>query len=112
MTIPGLSYIENVIPENFEREIIKYFNSSDFLSYLFPVTNNAGISTQNSRMVAHFGYAYNYGSGSTQQEAPAMPSIISRIRDLVLKLNLVPEYFNQCIINRYLPGQGIGAHID
>ena len=22
------------------------------------------------------------------------------------------RYWNQCIINRYLPGQGIGAHID
>lgn len=26
--------------------------------------------------------------------------------------DLPEDYFNQCIINRYLPGQGISAHVD
>lgn len=72
----------------------------------------------NSRMAIHYGYKYNYKTGNTKEPAPPMPSYIRELRTTVRGLE-VPGIstakqapLDQCIINKYEPGQGINAHTD
>ena len=73
-------------------------------------------AAKNSRHVIHYGRKYNYSRGSSGAEAPPMPAPIAQLRDILARvcaevgLDVIP--FVQCIINKYLPGQGIGEHTD
>lgn len=79
----------------------------DFLSELDLI----GVSENpNSRKVKHYGFKYSYRSRTVDEETEEMPELISNLAD-----RLSEEFdrkFNQCIINRYLPGQGISPHTD
>lgn len=105
MTIEGLTYIEKAVPDELVLRIHEWFYSDQTQSEMVPITSSA-----NSRRVLHYGYKYNYTSGSIHEETDAMPEIVKEL------LGCVPSelsgYFNQCIINRYSPGQGISAHVD
>lgn len=66
-----------------------------------------------SRCVLQFGYAYDYAShGRTPlKETKAIPEFLRGcVREAESRFPGVK--FNQVIVNRYLPGQGISAHID
>ncbi len=41
-----------------------------------------------------------------------MPPILKCLADLLYDHKFIPTYPNQIIVNRYLPGQGIGKHTD
>lgn len=111
----GLYYIQNVLPLQELEEIMVHLQRED---RWFAVG-----SGKNSRRVMHYGYKYNYGGGATQtQPAPEFPEIIARLRNKLIDQlralpeevirDLVNEKLDQCIVNRYQIGQGIGAHID
>jgi hypothetical protein len=127
----GLFLFETAINEKFGDLIEKWLKLEETQNSMFPVTNSIGKSTANSRKVIHYGYKYDYKEGGINQKAPNLPHIIEILRssikntissslhgnlsvpeemDFLLKLE--PVRLNQCIINRYLPGQGIGSHID
>ena len=61
----------------------------------------------------HYGYKYDYRARNSGQHlsAPAFPRWASVIADRLLPLfdGRRPE---QCIVNEYRPGQGIGMHAD
>lgn len=103
----GLFYYPNIISANLATRLNKFLNSDD--CKLFPVSNNP-----NARQVAHFGYMYDYKKGSTSNPAPEFPPILQELCSLIYDTHKFPEEykFDQCIINRYLPGQGINAHYD
>src|SRR5579885_3091030 len=63
------------------------------------------------RRVQHYGFAYDYTSKSLKPAAPLPVNLQSLARRLVERkyLSVLP---NQVIVNEYLPGQGISAHID
>lgn len=63
------------------------------MARFFPIT-----TSNNSRVVAHYGFLYDY---KTTQTAQPMPSIIIK---LLKKIGADKDY-NQCIINKYQPGQ-------
>lgn len=69
---------------------------------------------KNSRKVIQYGWQYDYKSGNTRRPAPEIPSVITKLIPLIYSTGVVPRDYvlNQCIINKYLPGQGISAHID
>jgi len=106
MSINGLTFIEKVVSEAHSKEISDWFFSEETQATLQSVTESPG-----SRRVIHYGYKYNYTSGNLHEETEPMPEIISNLLDHV-PVKGAKDYFNQCIINRYLPGQGISAHID
>ena len=118
----GLLYFDSAVPPALLKEIEKWYSSSKIQEALFPVTNAQGKSTSNSRRVLHYGYSYNYRSGGTKEKVSEMPVIIRDLRDWIARDFIIAawrdspkdidEKLNQCIINRYLPGQGIGAHSD
>ena len=69
--------------------------------------------TELSRRVQHYGYRYDYRARNSGQHlsAPAFPRWASVIADRLRPLfdGRRPE---QCIVNEYRPGQGIGMHAD
>lgn len=80
--------------------------TNDECETLVSLINRENWSHELSRKTQQYGYKYDYGSRSVGEEAPAMPSWLSKIRD-----RIYPEA-NCCIINHYYPGQGISAHLD
>ncbi len=102
----GLYYIDNIVSEQFLRKLTKWIESEE--RNYFPVSDHP-----NARMVIHYGYKYDYSRNGKIQKAPSMPKIIKKLRRKIKKsIDVDIPKFNQCIINRYLPGQGIGPHID
>ena len=67
-------------------------------------------SSEIGRRVQHYGYRYAYGAMTAAQPAPPFPGWA---RELAARVE--PHFESaptQCIINEYLPGQGIGMHAD
>ena len=66
-----------------------------------------------SRRVQHYGYRYSYSRRDAGRHAPApafprwADAMAERLRSLFD--GALPE---QCIVNEYRPGQGIGMHAD
>ena len=113
----GLFYYDGYVPTDLSQDICEWFNSPDTQSSLFPVVNARGRSSENARRVLHYGWKYNYKSGRIREKAPSFPPVLNALRNILEIWGDAPEEFdpsnfNQCIVNRYLPDQGIGAHID
>jgi alkylated DNA repair dioxygenase AlkB len=73
----------------------------------------------NSRRVIHFGTTYDYSSRSVSViPCDPIPDFLLPLQALLreeierLGLNTEGHELNQCIVNEYLPGQGISKHID
>lgn len=111
--IPGLFYIPNII----EGDAI--FEEIDESHYF-----KAGTS-EHSRLVIQYGLPFLYQGQKKEDVVPRMifPDYIKILRNIAIKecekLALLPEksktnkkLFNQCIINKYEPGEKIGAHVD
>jgi alkylated DNA repair dioxygenase AlkB len=100
--ISGLYYFPNLITD-------KYISQIESGKW-FGVT-----SSKNSRKVQHFGYYYDYSSKRVDIPSDPIPDYLQDLINIAnkkcqeLKLDVV---FNQIIINRYEPGQGINPHID
>jgi alkylated DNA repair dioxygenase AlkB len=135
--ISGLYYIPNAFDDqpnqpDWDTELSKFLDAevapvphSPTQSEKYTVKWHSIGSATSSRRVAHYGYAYQYKTGKATTITDPMPPIIEKLRDAikdmvwavqnpVSELCTVPidETLNQCIINEYLPSQGIGAHID
>lgn len=98
--ISGLEYLENYISEDEENFLLSVIDKQSWITEL-------------KRRVQHYGYKYDYKANTVSAES--VDSIPEFILSLCLKLvkdstfNKIP---NQVIINEYLPGLGISAHID
>ena len=108
----GLFYYQDAIPDC-EDELLEHFAHEEWFA--------VGACAQ-SRKVIHYGRKYNYGSQKAGAEAPPIPYIVDHLRQsliatveyLIAKGDIAPcgLAFDQCIVNKYEPGQGIGAHCD
>ena len=112
-TLPGLFYIKDLIngPE--------VYRSIDKTHYF-----KAGKS-ESAREVIQYGLPFIY-QGQKKGDVPVrmmFPGYVKELRRLAIRkcelLDLIPfgsstnqKLFNQCIINKYEPGEKIGAHID
>ncbi len=107
--IPGLYYYPNFLSSN-EGECL--WNNLQSDSNWVGVTESA-----NARRVIHYGYIYSYTGGKLQKTEPIpliYSDLIERFQKIIDSENLarpIPQ-FDQLIINQYLCGQGIAAHID
>ena len=113
--INGLYYIENIyeyISSIYEEKPEDVIDKLDKLKWE-PITNSI-----NSRMVQHYGYKYNYKNNSVDEKIDELPDFLNIYKrfltDICHQLELIDESyeFNQCIINNYLPAQGISKHVD
>jgi alkylated DNA repair dioxygenase AlkB len=105
--IPGLYYFDNVVEHH---NIIRLLDE-DLDTPWKPIT-----SSQNSRKVKHYGFAYNYRKTTAKEKLADIPDYLQVYKDTLEKTVLenlgVVVDFNQCIINNYEPGQSISKHID
>lgn len=110
MTHPqGLCYYPNIIPKSMIKDLKDALDDADW----FPVPGHGGVVSENSRRVAHFGFTYDYRAGKVSNPAPDFPDVLVALRDLIPTEELgITQPFNQCIVNRYLPSQGISSHYD
>jgi alkylated DNA repair dioxygenase AlkB len=103
--IPGLTLIENFITKAQERELITQIYREE-----------APWNLSLKRRTQHYGYEYQYSRGGTLKKIEEIPDFGHIVLNQIIKEGLLvetePESFNQLIINEYLPGQGIAAHID
>jgi alkylated DNA repair dioxygenase AlkB len=103
----GLYYYSQAVDKELYEDIIQYLDGENW---------SAVGKGKNSRKVVHYGTKYNYGGG-LGGDAPPMPECIDELKENLVSTvdELIPghvETFNQCIVNKYEPGQGISAHID
>lgn len=104
--IPGLYYYRDCFSEAEEKRLIEFLENE---STWFSVGNS-----DNSRKVLHYGFTYNYSSAGKLEQAPAFSETIDWLRSKIREIHSVPTELelNQCIVNKYLPGQGIAPHVD
>ena len=105
--IPGLYYVPNAVAPERATHLLKSLLSRD---------DWFGVSASTkSRRVLQFGYEYNYRTGGVLSPLPPPPpNVQALVTDIIRPLGIVPDdkVLNQCIVNKYEPGQGIGAHVD
>lgn len=88
--ISGLDYISDYLSLQQSKDLLKQID-------------NKAWNTDLKRRVQHYGYKYNYKKQNI---------------DISMKAESIPDFlrvfenFDQVIVNEYLPGQGISAHID
>jgi alkylated DNA repair dioxygenase AlkB len=104
--VPGLRYFKNWVSLDEETTLLRDINSYPWSSTLH-------------RRTQQYGYIYDYGAVKNQDVSdsrlsmgPMMPPSLQRLADRLYKDKLSPAKADQCIVNEYLPGQGINPHID
>ncbi len=93
--IPGLRYAPDFITPDEERALIEIIDHQLWLSDL-------------KRRVQHYGYKYDYKARAVTDDAYLGP-LPEWIENIASRLSFKPD---QAILNEYLPGQGISAHVD
>src|SRR5260370_3588577 len=66
------------------------------------------------RRVQHYGYRYDYKARSVDRSMylGLLPPFALPVAAKLIERSLVPQLPDQVIVNEYLPGQGITAHVD
>lgn len=95
---PGAQLIEHFVTKDEEDELIKWIEQSKW-------------NREISRQTQHYGYRYEYKTRTLKPADPIPPWLATLSRKIEASLNL-KETFDQVIINRYQPGEGIAPHVD
>lgn len=95
----GLKYEDNFISEDREKEIVCWLDKQEW-------------SNELSRRVQHYGYKYDYISRKLTHNLGEIPKVLRDLAKNVYDEKFIDEMPDQIIVNEYLPGQGINAHID
>jgi alkylated DNA repair dioxygenase AlkB len=69
-------------------------------------------STELKRRVQHYGRRYDYGNRTTASGAPPLPAWAVHLAGRLHSEGWMSATADQVIVNEYLPGQGISAHVD
>lgn len=94
--IEGLEYIGNFIDKDEENFLIQNIEDGEW-------------SMIGGRKVQQYGYTYDYFKKTLKYASP-IPLFLKDLKDRIEKeANFI---FDQVIINKYEPGQGISSHID
>ncbi len=99
--IPGLRYIPDFITQNEENTLIVNIDAQPWLNDL-------------KRRVQHYGYKYDYKARTVSNDAylGLLPDWLSSLCKKLHDGGIFSSAPDQVIVNEYLPGQGISAHID
>lgn len=95
---------KNFITETQENEITQLIDTKPW-------------DTTLRRRTQHYGVRFNYKTLNPSQELkegsePTMPSVLKDLGDRLVKEGVLYITPNQVTINEYLPGSGIGYHVD
>lgn len=99
--IPGLSYVADYITEEAETWLLEKVDDGLWLDDL-------------KRRVQHYGFKYDYRKRKVDMSMHVgqLPYWLERLSQKLHRDGYMPEIADQVIVNEYLPGQGISAHID
>lgn len=99
--IGGLCYIPNFISEK-EHDVL--LTAIDELPWL----------TDLKRRVQHYGYKYDYKARNILPDSylGELPLWLGDLQERLFTNGILKQKPDQAIINEYMPGQGISAHID
>jgi alkylated DNA repair dioxygenase AlkB len=102
--IPGLYFVRNFLDVEAQRDLVQKIDDQPWRTGL-------------RRRVQHYGAAYDYGKhsvalGPGELALAPLPDWGKRLVDRINGAGIVNVSFGQMIVNEYLPGQGIGPHID
>lgn len=99
--IKGLTITGGFISQDYESNIIKNICSEQW-------------NTTLSRRTQHYGYTYNYKNKTITDGdyLGPFPNWLNELTDYLVENAKLDRKPDQVIINEYLPGQGIGPHID
>ncbi len=96
--IPGLSYIPEYITKVEERRILARVDSGEW-------------NHEYSRRRQQFGYRYDYKSEHLTPLGP-LPDWLQELAERLVNEGVFEQIPDQALVNEYLPGQGIAAHVD
>jgi alkylated DNA repair dioxygenase AlkB len=99
--ISGLTIIPKFITKNEEKTLIKEIENNEWNNDL-------------KRLTQQYGYKYNYKTRNITNDdyIAELPNWTDLIIDKIMNTNLITNKPDQIIINRYLPKEGISAHVD
>lgn len=99
--IEGLNYLSDFISRDEEKKLLSHIDKASWSNDL-------------KRRVQHYGYRYDYKARSINKESyiGALPDWITPILDRLADQQIFANKPDQVIVNEYMPGQGISAHID
>jgi len=99
--ISGLTYLPAFVNAETEGKILAALEEYPWLNDL-------------ERRVQHYGYRYNYKARRIDETMRVgnLPQWMTRIGERLVRGGYFEEVPDQVIVNEYLPGQGITAHID
>ena len=101
--IPGLTYRPDALTEEQEHALLLSIDGPE--GEWAPVTDST-----RSRRVQHYGYRYDYKRRAVAEPTVAIPAEWFGLFGGVDEAK--GQEWNQVIVNEYLPGQGISAHVD
>ena len=101
MEIPGLRYIKNYITVAKHDSLLERVDHHRWLDDI-------------KRRVQHYGFKYDYRARKVNYDMHIgeLPRWLEELSKELYKDKYMPEVADQVIVNEYLPGQGISAHID
>ena len=91
----------------------KFVSSTEQIAILNEIDGRQWI-TDLKRRVQHYGYRYDYRARRVDPSmfVGKLPDFAKKLATRLYEKSLVPKIPDQMIINEYLPGQGISAHVD
>lgn len=100
-TISGMSYCPNLLSQDEQKEVLSCIDTQPWLDDL-------------KRRVQHYGFKYNYKARRVDQSMRLgpLPAFAIDVACKLVQRSLLSGMPDQLIVNEYLPGQGISAHID
>ncbi len=95
-------------------KLVTNFISDEEASNLIDTINKQKWNKTLRRYTQHYGYTYNYTARSITEKdyINKLPKWLDSIINKILEHKYIDEKPDQVIINRYLPGEGIGPHTD
>jgi alkylated DNA repair dioxygenase AlkB len=113
----SLGYPFNVIRDEVINKGMNYVSDFLSLSEQDDVLREVDLQPWRSdlkRRVQHYGYRYDYKARRVDRSMflGALPPFAISVANRMIERSLFPQLPDQLIVNEYLPGQGITAHVD
>ena len=106
MTVKGLYLYKDYVSEEQEDALLEYIDDQEW-------------NTSLERLTQHYGFEYNYLTRTAVKPTTPIPEEFEYLQESIMdelckirKSENSSFDFNQAIVNRYQPNQGIGKHID
>lgn len=99
--LEGLHYYVNVFSDSEQAALLQAVDAAPWLSDL-------------SRRVQHYGYKYDYKARRIDPSmfVGSLPGFAVEAASRLVERNIIRTMPDQMIVNEYVPGQGITAHVD